>query len=78
VIQKRICKQSSKTKLFCGQQFFDGGDTFGPIASQWNVKGWPTLYLLDKEGKTRAKPHFDAADLDEQISKVLTENKPKN
>ncbi len=67
-----------KNKTILWPTFFDGGDTFGPIASQWNVKGWPTLYLLDKEGKIRAKPHFDAEDLDEQISKLLKESKPKN
>ena len=25
----------------------------GPIATQWNVTGWPTIYLLDEEGVIR-------------------------
>ncbi|MFO0984636.1 MAG: TlpA disulfide reductase family protein [Planctomycetota bacterium] len=29
--------------------------TSGPIAKAWNVHGWPTIYLLDKDGKIRAK-----------------------
>ena len=33
--------------------FFDGGSTGGPIASQWGVTGWPTIYVLDGEGKIR-------------------------
>ena len=33
--------------------FWDGGDTRGPIATKWNVTGWPTLYLIDKKGIIR-------------------------
>jgi hypothetical protein len=25
--------------------------TAGPIATRWNVHGWPTAYLIDHEGK---------------------------
>ncbi len=35
------------------RSFFDGGSTGGPIASQWGVTGWPTIYVLDSEGKIR-------------------------
>jgi hypothetical protein len=35
--------------------FFDGGGTGGPIASAWNVSGWPTIYVLDGEGRIRFK-----------------------
>jgi len=35
------------------RSFFDGGSTGGPIASQWGVTGWPTIYVLDAEGKIR-------------------------
>lgn len=27
--------------------------TGGPISSQWNVNGWPTLFLIDHEGVIR-------------------------
>ena len=33
--------------------FFDGGDTGGPIATQWGVSGWPTIYVLDSKGVIR-------------------------
>ncbi len=33
--------------------FFDGGATRGPIASAWGVSTWPTIYVLDHEGKIR-------------------------
>ena len=29
------------------------GDTSGPWATAWNVQGWPTLYLIDKDGVIR-------------------------
>lgn len=36
-------------------QFFDGGGTSGPIATAWNVSGWPTLYVIDGKGVIRHK-----------------------
>jgi len=33
--------------------FWDGGDTSGPIATQWRVFGWPTLYIIDHRGIIR-------------------------
>jgi len=32
------------------RSFWDGGTTQGPIASRWNVFGWPTVYLIDHQG----------------------------
>jgi hypothetical protein len=32
------------------RSFWDGGSTQGPIASRWNVTGWPTVYLIDHQG----------------------------
>src|SRR6185295_16275990 len=29
--------------------------TGGPIAKEWGVQGWPTLYLIDAEGKIAKK-----------------------
>ena len=34
---------------------WDGGSTRGPIATKWNVRGWPTIYILDHEGVIRFK-----------------------
>ena len=33
------------------RSFWDGGSTNGPIATRWNVHGWPTVYLIDHEGR---------------------------
>jgi hypothetical protein len=31
------------------------GTTQGPIATRWNVQGWPTIYILDAKGVIRFK-----------------------
>jgi len=37
------------------RSWWDGGGTKGPIASQWQVQGWPTIYIIDANGIIRAK-----------------------
>ena len=37
------------------RSFWNGGGTQGPISSAWNVRGWPTIYVIDHEGVIRAK-----------------------
>ncbi len=48
------------------------GNTRGPIATAWNISGWPTIYVLDKEGKIR---HRDLRDdeLEKAVVKLLAE-----
>ncbi|MCA8966063.1 MAG: hypothetical protein H6838_18065 [Planctomycetes bacterium] len=36
--------------FWCGDK-----GTSGPIPSKWNVRGWPTLYVIDHEGVIRHK-----------------------
>ena len=52
--------------------FFDGGATGGPIASQWGVTGWPTIYVLDAEGKIRYKGTRGEA-MDRAVDTLLVE-----
>ena len=38
------------------RSFWNGEDgPGGPIAVAWNVRGWPTIYLIDHEGIIRHK-----------------------
>ena len=48
-----------------------------PISSQWNVQGWPTLYLIDAEGTIRNKWLGSPGDhvLDQEIAKLVKEAK---
>ena len=35
--------------------WWDGGSIEGPIATRWNVKGWPTIFIIDHKGVIRYK-----------------------
>src|SRR5262245_47205213 len=55
------------------RSFWDGG-TEGPIATAWNVQGWPTLYVLDDRGVIRFKgTDGDDKKLDGVIESILKE-----
>ena len=55
------------------RSFWNGEDgTGGPISKKWNVSGWPTTYLLDKDGVIRFKDVRGEA-LDHAITELLAE-----
>ena len=61
-------KARMKEEEITWRSWWDGGDTNGPIANQFNVHGWPTLYIIDHQGVIRHKfvgfpgpEKFDAA-----------------
>src|SRR5689334_4108180 len=57
------------------RSWFDGGSTSGPIATKFNVRGWPTMYVLDHKGAIRHKWVGSPGDkvLDEAIEKLVKE-----
>ena len=48
------------------------GTTSGPWASSWNVRGWPTLYVLDTEGVIRYKGH-DGIAMEAMVEELMAE-----
>jgi Thioredoxin-like len=54
------------------RSFWDGGSVHGPIATQWNVRGWPTIYVLDAKGILRFK-NVHGSDLDRAVDALLAE-----
>ncbi len=52
--------------------FWDGGTTGGPIASDWAVSGWPTIYILDAKGVIRYKNARGKA-MDEAVDALMKE-----
>src|SRR5690349_20881477 len=54
------------------RSWWDGGSTEGPIASKWNVHGWPTIYVLDARGVIRFKNVREKA-MDEAVDQLLKE-----
>lgn len=55
----------------------NGGTTSGPISTQWNVSGWPTIYLIDSKGVIRYKNVRGDA-LNEAIEKLVAEAEASN
>jgi hypothetical protein len=49
--------------------------TGGPISSDWNVRGWPTLYVIDHKGVIRHKwvGSPGEAVMDKAIEKLVEE-----
>ena len=45
----------------------------GPISMRWNVRGWPSIYLIDHEGRIQNKWRGSPGDeiLDQHIEKLL-------
>jgi hypothetical protein len=48
-------KETLKEEKITWRSFWNGGSTSGPISTEWNVHGWPTLYLIDADGVIRHK-----------------------
>ncbi len=53
------------------RSFYDQS-TSGPIATQWNVNGWPTIYVIDHEGVIRYK-NVRGDQLDRAIEDLMIE-----
>ena len=44
--------------------------TGGPISARWNVRGWPTIYVIDHEGVIRYKNKRGEA-MDKAVDELL-------
>ena len=69
---KERLKQVVKKENMTWRSWWDGGDTSGPIASHWNVEGWPTTYVLDHNGVIRYK-NVREKEMDEAVDTLLKE-----
>ncbi len=60
------------------RSWFDGGKASGPIAERWNIRGWPTIIVIDQAGVIRFKglPHHTPQPLDEAVDSLLAGAKP--
>ncbi len=54
------------------RSFWDGGNTGGPIAKQYDVHSWPTIYVLDAKGVIRYKNVRGEA-MDQAVDALLKE-----
>ena len=53
---------------------FRDDSTSGPIATKWNISGWPTIYVIDQKGIIRVK-NVREKQLDEWVDRLLAEGK---
>ena len=69
---KERLREVLKKENITWRSWWDGGDTNGPIARAWNVRGWPTIYILDHKGVIRFKgPRGEA--MDKAVDQLLAE-----
>jgi len=52
---KARLRTAMKANNITWRSFWDGGNTSGPIAKAWGVRGWPTIYVVDDRGVIRYK-----------------------
>ena len=72
---KEQLKKVIEDEKMTWRSWFDGPGTQGPIATKWNVQGWPTLYVLDHKGVIRHKSLGSPGDatLDKWIEELVKE-----
>jgi len=71
---REALKKVMKKQGITWRSFWNGGSTQGPISSAWNVRGWPTIYVLDHKGVIRYK-NVRGEGMDEAVDKLLAEMK---
>jgi len=51
-------KQAIEKNNISWRSFWQGAaGTGGPISTKWNIKGWPTVVLIDHKGVIRHRGH---------------------
>ena len=70
---QEIAKKAIEREKMTWRSFWNGGSTSGPISTEWNVRGWPTLYVLDHKGVIRHKWVGSPGEkvMDEAIEKLV-------
>jgi hypothetical protein len=71
---REALKKVMKKQGITWRSFWNGGGTGGPISSAWNVRAWPTIYVLDHKGVIRYK-NVRGERMDEAVDALLAEMK---
>ncbi len=62
-----------KEEKITWRSFWNGPEgTRGPISARWNVSSWPTIYVIDAEGRIRFK-NVRGEKMDEAVDELLAE-----
>lgn len=69
---RSVLKQGIEKGDVTWPNIYDGWD--GPICKQWNVRAFPTIYVIDHEGIIRRKGHMTSAEMkslvEEYVAKI--------
>ena len=64
-------RKTVQEKELTWRSFWNGPEgTGGPISSLWNVRGWPTIYIIDHKGVIHAK-NKRGEELDKVLDKLV-------
>ena len=69
----KALKPRLKEERITWRSFWNGPKgTRGPISAEWNVRGWPTIYIVDHKGVIRAK-NKRGEKMEEVVMELLAE-----
>jgi hypothetical protein len=72
-VDKEKLKVAMEKEKITWRSFWCGKEgTGGPIPTAWNVKGWPTIYIIDAKGVIRGK-NVRGKEMDEVVEDLLKE-----
>ena len=72
-VDKDELKKAMEKENITWRSFWNGPDgTGGPISTKWNVRGWPTIYVVDAKGVIRFKNVRGEA-MDKAVDQLLKE-----
>jgi hypothetical protein len=69
-------KQVMMQEQITWRSWWNGGGTGGPISSTWGVRSWPTIYVLDADGRVRFQNVRGEA-MDRAVDTLLAELEKK-
>ena len=72
-VDKDELKKAMEKENITWRSFWNGPDgTGGPISTKWNIRGWPTIYVVDAKGVIRFKNVRGEA-MDKAVDQLLKE-----
>jgi hypothetical protein len=74
---RNALKDVLKKEQITWRSWWNGGSPSGGIAEQWNVHGWPTIYVLDAKGNIRYRDVRGEA-MEKAVDALLDEIKEKS
>ena len=74
-----LTRRIMKIQQIQWSNFWDGGNRFGKISTQWGVKTWPVLYVIDGDGIIQLKSvgGHNRVEIQQLIEKLTAELEQK-